>query len=218
MSQNLRSRTLTVVALFQRAVAAVAGSPSDPDALLADSCKSGDQTAFTMLYERYADHVFRHLTALLGSQAEAQDGVQLTFEQAAKRIHTFDGRSRFSTWLFGVATHVAMNIMRGRRRRLAFLARLVQRTQTVPAPASEARLAAREELRRLYVELDTLPAEHRAAFLLHYVAETSVEEIAVMMGATVSATRKRIQRTRARLLERMRSEPDAPEALGGAHG
>ena len=69
-----------------------------------------------MLVERHSRELFRLAYRLTGRQENAEDVVQETFLKAYRALHRFDSRSRFSTWLYRIATNTAMDLLRRAQR------------------------------------------------------------------------------------------------------
>lgn len=93
------------------------GSPPDSEEWhWVEQLKQGQQQALRPLYERYGKKVYA-LSYRLSSDAEvAEDITQEVFVQVWQKIHNFKGESKFSTWLYSVTSHVAINHMRKQKR------------------------------------------------------------------------------------------------------
>jgi RNA polymerase sigma-70 factor, ECF subfamily len=120
---------------------------SAPDeAVVLDAIRAGDELAFVSLAERYRWQLHVHCYRMLGSFEEAEDMVQETFLRAWKARHTFEGRSRFRTWLYSIATNACLNALERSPRRILV-------PDIVPTDPSR-RLAANER-----PDLDALPTD-----------------------------------------------------------
>lgn len=89
---------------------------TDDNALLR-RIQDGDHSLFRKLYDSHVGGLYRFLHQFSRSQDETEEWVQRTFIKAFDRIGSFDGRSRFSSWLFAIG----LNEMRSDRRRRAIL-------------------------------------------------------------------------------------------------
>ena len=92
-------------------------TPAEPgDELLAAKAAAGDDHAFEQLVSRYEARIYR-LACRLTSETDAPDVLQETFLQVYRNLRTFRGDSRFSTWLYRIATNAALMNRRARARR-----------------------------------------------------------------------------------------------------
>ncbi len=187
------------------------GATSDPDLgekALAAAAATGDPAAVGELFDRFQRLVTRYIGRMV-SGADVEDLVQATFLVVARGKARFDGRSKASTWLLGIATNVVRHHFRARRRRERFLGRW-RDGGTGPAanPSAEVTVASRAALVRVQEVLDGLPVEKRAAFVLCELEGYSAREAAAILGASETAVWKRVSDTR-RTLRKALGENDA---------
>lgn len=88
----------------------------DPDMMLVKQCRAGDRAGLEALYRRHADRVWRYGWFVTQSKESASEILQETFLRVVQSIGRFEGRSRFSTWLFAVMRSAAMDHLRQGRR------------------------------------------------------------------------------------------------------
>lgn len=189
-----------------------AREPAEPSDLIA-RCRRGDERAYTEVYRLYAGRLFRHLRVLLGPTIDAEDVLQMVFEQAFKNLDRFAGRSSFSTWLHGIAVNVAMNARRARGRRLRAMATLEAEPVTVEARVDpERQVSWRIQAERLERLLARVSETRRAAFLLYYVEQLSLEEVAAQLGVRPATAWARARRARDELIRTMRRQEKAADA------
>ena len=186
-----------------------ASGPSDED--LVRRAKGGDEAAFNELVERHQDRVYRHAERMLGNQQDAEEVLQDTFLQAYRHLGSFEERSRFSTWIYRIATNEAlMRLRRSSRRREVHL------EETPPGEVERASEEVREfarsaidhvmdrEIREILDKaLDELPPEYRVVFVLRDVDELSNAEVAEILGLSVPAVKSRLHRSRLWLRDRV---------------
>lgn len=178
------------------------------DELLAAQAAAGDALAFEQLVTRYEGRVYRLASRLLGNDADAPDALQETFLQAYRGLAGFRGESRFSTWLYRVATNVALMQRRARSRRPAesleaFLPCFDPNGQHAATPEQLQVAARAEEVldRQLLAEkawagLDRLPDLYREAFVLRDLQEIPTAEVAEVLGIEPATVRQRVHRAR----------------------
>jgi RNA polymerase sigma-70 factor (ECF subfamily) len=183
--------------------------PDDVD--LVRRAREGDEAAFTELMERHQERVYRHALRLLGSPQDAEEVLQDTFLQVFRNLGKFEERSRFSTWIYRIATNEAlMRLRRASRRREVHL------EETTPGELERASDAVREfarsaldqvadhEVREILNRaLAELPAEYRVVFVLRDVDEFSNAEVAEILGLSVPAVKSRLHRSRLWLRDRL---------------
>lgn len=178
------------------------------DETLALSAAAGDEAAFEALLVRYRERVFRLGARLVGEPADAQDVLQETFLQVYRGLRGFRGESRFSTWLFRIATNAALMQRRARARRPAesleaFLPRFDAEGGHAGTP-EQLRVAAHAEERldrqRLaaaaHEGVARLPELYRTAFVLRDLEELETAEVAAVLGVEPATVRQRVHRAR----------------------
>ncbi len=183
-----------------------AAEPSDE--LLAADAAAGDERAFEALVERYRGRVYRLACRLTGLEGDAQDALQETFLQVHRGLPSFRGESRFSTWLYRIATNAALMARRARARRPAasleeFLPRFDAGGGHAAEPADLEAAARADELldRRLLAEkaregVERLPEPYRDAFVLRDLEDLPTAEVAALLGIESAAVRQRVHRAR----------------------
>jgi RNA polymerase sigma-70 factor (ECF subfamily) len=177
----------------------------DPDAALMLRVKQGDFQAFAEIVERYKQPVVNLVTRMLRDPNEAEDIAQNVFVQVCRSADRYEVTARFSTWLFTIARNLTLNELRRRSRHPA-------ESMDVPHVAHEAEPARQfedfrtssppEELLRSELEakveaaIGELPENQRLALLLCRQDDLSYEEMAKVLGCSVSATKSLIHRGR----------------------
>lgn len=182
--------------------------PAD-DMELVRRCQDRDRAAFEELYRRHAGGVYRHLRLLLGPHADAEDALQMVFEQAFKTVARFEGRSSVSTWLHGIAVNVSHNARRAasrRRNAMGNLASAHDVHHSAMGTTPERQAVAREQARKLNEYLGGVSEKKRSAFLLYYVGDLDLSEVAMQVGDTPMTTWARIKRMRADIIKTLLRE------------
>lgn len=172
---------------------------SRPVELAADGLMLGALAARPALsaervYELHADFVWRTLQHLGARNADLEDLAQEVFVTVHRRIASFDGRSKLTTWLFGVCLHLVQRYRRRAYFRLEFLQ--AEPPERVDAETPEDRYAGAEARLRLERLLDKLSPERRATFVLFEVEGVSCEEIAELTAVPVGTVYSRLHLAR----------------------
>jgi RNA polymerase sigma-70 factor (ECF subfamily) len=180
----------------------------DEDEALAARAAAGEEPAFEELVARYQARVYRLACRLTGSDGDAKDVLQETFLAVHRGLPAFRADSRFSTWLYRIATNAALMQRRARARRPtesleAFLPRFDAdgRHAAEPADLLAASLADERLDRMLLAEkaragLERLPDIYRDAFVLRDLEEMSTSEVAELLRIDPAAVRQRVHRAR----------------------
>jgi RNA polymerase sigma-70 factor (ECF subfamily) len=173
--------------------------PDDADALAARS----DLSAFTPIYERHRDAVYRYLRARSGSEDAALELTAITFERALLAVHRYRSQGGgMGAWLLRIARNAAIDADRRRRPLISFPRGFDTRPD--PGPTPDEALLVSDEHRHLRALVADLPPDQRDALALRFGAELSVREIGLVLGKREAATQKIIGRGLARLKEAYR--------------
>jgi len=152
--------------------------------------------ALGILFERYRQPLYGFLYRLLHDVASAEDVTLDVFLRVYDRRHTYQGGGKFSTWLYAIAHHLAIDRLRqAHRGELTVphdLADTLSAHDDMPAEAC-ARADLAEQVRRA---VTMLPEEQRVAILLREFQGLSYREIAEVLGVSEEATRVRVHRAR----------------------
>ena len=179
------------------------------DVQLVRLAKGGDETAFTALIERHQARIYNHALRLMGNSQDAEEVLQDTFLQVFRNLDRFEERSRFSTWVYRIATNEALMKLRkaSRRREVPFEDSIGQ-----DGPGDEIRDFAKsaldhvqdrellEQLRRILAEL---PEEYRVVFTMRDMDGLANAEVAEVLGISVPAVKSRLHRSRLFLRNRL---------------
>ena len=177
----------------------------DPDAALMLRVKRGDDAAFAELVDKYKQPVMNLVYRILHDATEAEDLAQNVFIQVHKSAHRYQVTARFSTWLFTIARNLCLNEIRRRSRHPAdSLEGAHNENEDQPARQYEdhktflptENMLHQELEQKIEMALAELPETQRTAILLCRRDEMSYEEIAVVIGCSLSATKSLIHRGR----------------------
>lgn len=161
---------------------------------------TGDQQACSMLISRYKHMVHTVTFRVLRNEMDAEEATQDTFVKALRRLHTFQGIGKFSTWLYSIAYRTALTALRDRKRKEQTLS-----LEGLHAGRAEFRQEHRppDQDRKVALEraLAALPAEDAAIVTMYYLEEMSVEEIVTVTGLGASNVKVKLHRSRKRLYE-----------------
>jgi RNA polymerase sigma-70 factor (ECF subfamily) len=175
--------------------------PAAEDRVLVERCRNGDIVAWRTLYDRYAQPVFRFVSALGVPPDEREDAAQDVFVAVYRGLRQFRGEAQLSTWIYRIAARHASHL--GRRRRVrSFLSILPwheTESEPQPDPAEKA-----SELRLLDRLLDKLSPKKRMVLVLFEIEGLGVNEIANVMGCPANTVWSRLRHARAELVKAAR--------------
>jgi RNA polymerase sigma-70 factor, ECF subfamily len=180
-----------------------------PDDELIRVARDGDNAAFTELVRRYEDTVFRFSYRVCRDSNKAAENLQDTFVNVFRKLRTFDGNSKFSTWLYTIVTNNCL--MKHRKRKGELLEDSLEVFDHPPHPHYHRRqmqplaiqdtpadLVMTRELRdALDRAISRLPQDYRVVFIMRDIEGESNEDTAKALGLSVEATKSRLRRARA---------------------
>lgn len=180
--------------------------PKEDDLSLLRRVAARDRKAFEALYALYYRRLFAYLLKLTRRAELVEEIVNDVMFAVWTGAARFDGRSRPSTWIFGIAFHKAMKALaRQEPRHAGEPDRHLRRTAEPMAEGAEdepeALLTRRELAGTLGRALGALSPEQRAVVELTYYYEMSYPEIAQVMGCPVNTVKTRMFHARRRLRE-----------------
>ncbi len=176
------------------------------DTALIRSSLEGDRVAFTRLIRRYEDTIYGYAYRVCRDRGTAEEVLQDTIINGHAKLGSFDGRSRFSTWLYSIVSNNCL--MKRRRRKLEGIMESLDAPPAAGSPAARAPVARwditpedvllQKELREtLEAAIARLPLEYRTVFILRDVEGRTTEETAAIMHISAEAAKSRLRRARA---------------------
>jgi RNA polymerase sigma-70 factor, ECF subfamily len=194
-----------------------ANSPSD-EALVA-RVQAGERAAFDLLAIRYKDRIFNLCYRKLGDAEEAADVSQEAFLKAYRALGTFEGKSKFYTWLFRIAINCAFTRRKRRTREREVTPLSLDRAapgrsddngsgtlEAVDEREDPAAAALRGEKARLIGEaIASLDEDFHRIVLLRDVDGLAYEEIAEILEIPVGSVKSRLHRARLILRDKLKA-------------
>lgn len=187
-------------------------SEADEDIALVRRCQKGDVQAFGLLVNRHEARVRTLVARILGAGATAEDvddATQDVFVQAWRALPRFRGDAKFSTWLYRVATNLAIRQWHRSKRRRHIVAEddlpdSVRLALTDPSASPGDQAERRSQDRALLAAVEALPEKQRIAVLLHYFEDCTCEEMAQIIGCSVGTVWSRLHYGCRKLREELR--------------
>ena len=184
------------------------------DHALIEATKQGDETAFALIVTRYRNPITNYLYRFLNDYEEAVDLAQETFVRVYFAIERYHTEYAFSTYIYRIATNLAISEIRKRKRRtILSLTGLFQTdaedtTEFQPTDDKalpDKRLIDDEQARVIARAIATLPPKYRVPIILRDIEGKTYEEIASILELGLGTTKSRISRARGLLKEKLKS-------------
>lgn len=172
-----------------------AAAALDFDADLMLRVKEGDGASFNVLLGKHRSSVVHFVYRMVQNQAVAEELAQEVFLRVYRSRSTYEPTAKFTTWLFRIATHLALNALRdGKNERMQ--ERLDDETSDRPArqisdhrPSVEQSMVFQAKVDEIRRAIGALPAKQRAAVLMHKYEEMEYSQIAKVLGCSESAVK-----------------------------
>ncbi len=183
---------------------------------LVERARAGDLQAFERLVAHYQDRVYNYVLRMIYDPVEAQDIAQETFVRAWQGLGRFRGASSFQTWLYRIASNLAIDAARSRKRRGLVTVSLDEPVTGADSSELEhdlpdegthgpAEALEQQELRReVWEAVGELSDKLRPVVVLADLQGLSYGEIAKILGCPVGTVKSRLFNARSQLREKLR--------------
>jgi len=143
---------------------------------LIEQAKEGDRGAFEELMRSYSGFVYSLAFRMLGRRADAEDVFQETFFKAWTHLRSFRSGGNFTYWIKRIATNLCIDQLKTRKRQHAY-----ENDRVEEVGSWEGEQQHEDEQEQVNQLLAQLPVNHRAAVVLFYLEDQSVEEVALTL-------------------------------------
>ena len=184
------------------------------DHALIEATKNGDEDAFAVIVGRYRNPITNYLYRFLNDYEEAVDLAQETFVRVYFAIERYHTDYAFSTYIYRIATNLAISEIRKRKRRTLlsltglFQSDIEDSTEFQPTderPLPDTDLIDDERGRVIGRAIATLPPKYRVPVILRDIEGRTYEEIANILELGLGTTKSRISRARGLLREKLKN-------------
>ncbi|MBB6451369.1 RNA polymerase sigma-70 factor (ECF subfamily) [Geomicrobium halophilum] len=173
--------------------------------------QEGDTDAFSEIVNAFKDRVYQISYRMLGNSQEAQDIAQEAFLRAYTNLSSYDPNRKFSTWLFRITTNLSIDKLRKRKPNYSLDAE-VEGTEGLDGYSQ---LAAQDVLpdeqvvmlewqASIQKEISALPPKYRAAIILKYMEDLSLQEMSEILNLPVATVKTHVHRGREALRKRLK--------------
>lgn len=160
----------------------------DSEKKLLEQAAKGDSEAFSQLFLTYKTLVYRVVYRLLRIQEDVDDAVQQTFIEVYKSLPGYEGKSKFTTWLYRIAVNVSIQHLR--KRRSDTLSDFDP--EILPSESNKDNLEHMELQKQIETALDAIPIKKRVVVVLHDIEERTMEEIASILNIPLGTVKSRL--------------------------
>jgi RNA polymerase sigma factor (sigma-70 family) len=167
-----------------------------------EAVRKGNVQAFSVLVEKYQKLVYTLALKLLKKPEDAEEIAQDTFVKAFQKLDTYEGKSKFSTWLYSITYNACVSELRKRRIEFKSLDDTRITEQDEMKMHDYYREVKKEDQEKyLNLALEKLPEDDQVLVTLYYYENQSMDEISTITGLTVSNIKVKIHRARKKMYE-----------------
>lgn len=163
--------------------------------------KTKNDLLFGVLYERYSNIVYNKCYGFTKTSAEAQDLAQDVFVKLYQKLSSFEGRSKFSTWMYSLTYNMCVDYVHKNVLKTVSTAdkELEDLNYVQEETDDDSLFQMREEL--LKKALENISPEDKMILLLKYQDDFSIKDIMAVLEINESAVKMRLKRAKARIVE-----------------
>jgi RNA polymerase sigma-70 factor, ECF subfamily len=179
------------------------------DAQLMLNVREGDDTSFGLLLERHRGPVVHFLYRMVQNQAVSEELAQEVFLRVYRSRETYEPTAKFTTWLFRIATHVALNSIRDRKKEKGHESLDEETIEGTERQVADRQLTIEQEMVRdvklceVRQAIEALPAKQRASVLMHKYEGLDYAQIAKVLSCSESAIKSLLFRAYETLRDRL---------------
>ena len=164
----------------------------------------GDNDAFEILVNRHQTSVLNLIYRFIGDRTQAKDLAQEVFIRVWQAAKSYEPKAKFTTWIYQITANLCFNELKSSRRKKWFQffrfgedqENTIEEILIDPSPSPEELLLSREQSRRISDALQSLPDNQRLALILKRYDDLSYQEIAKILGCSVSAVESLLVRAK----------------------
>jgi RNA polymerase sigma-70 factor (ECF subfamily) len=163
---------------------------------------------FSVLYDRYCDVVFAKCLSFTKNRAEAEDLAHDIFIKVFTQLKKFDGKSKFSTWLYSLSYHHCVNhVNRVVKKRPATIELDNYESEDEP----DDKVLLEMQIGKLEKALQSIPVEDKMILLMKYHDDLSIKDIGLALEIGDSAVKMRLKRAKSKCLAAYNSVSNEPQ-------
>ena len=160
---------------------------------------NGKTEQYEYFLDRYGQQVFVLVDRIVSCQEDAEELTQDVFLKAFQQLSSFKAESSFSTWIYRIATNVAISAVRKKRNDVLRLDDSVFANLSDNQVDEALEDDSEEQMERLQQAMNQLEADERALITLYYLEEKPLAEVAFILGMTEGNAKVKLHRIRKKL-------------------
>jgi len=173
----------------------------------------GDEDAFEVLVDRHQTSILNLIYRFIGDRTQAKDLAQEVFMRVWQAAKTYKPKAKFTTWIYRITTNLCFNELKSARRKKWFSfnrsdedsENTLEQTLADSSPSAEDLLLSKERSHQISDALQSLPDNQRMALILKRYDDLSYQEIAQIVGCSVSAVESLLVRAKRSLQEKLKN-------------
>lgn len=167
--------------------------------------RSGEHAAYAKLVDRYKTFAYAIALKVLKNQEDAEDVAQESFIKAYQQLHQFEGKAKFSTWLYTIVYRTALAKTREMKVKLFSITDQFRRGFSNDHSSPQlALIQANDEKRSVEQAIANLPETEALLVMLYYIEEKSIREIQAITGLSAANIKIKLFRARKKLVRDLR--------------
>lgn len=199
MLNNFTNLRLYIYLLPLHAKVGIQSHLSDNEVIAAILCNR-DGSMIDVLYNRYADKVYRKCLSFVKDEASAEDLAHDVFIKILLNLSSFSGKSKFSSWVYSVTYNFCIDHLRRKQRyRMEFLDESPSTTNIADVDSIEDLSHIKSD--RLKLLMEKIKAEEKMILLMKYADGMSIKEIQETLNISESAVKMRLKRAKEKILD-----------------
>lgn len=160
---------------------------------------AGQSHKYRLLVKQYERYVFAAAVKIVGHREDAEDVAQEAFVKAFKSLKSFDGRSKFSTWLYRITINTAIS----KRRKVKYHTQDIDKTPIKATVENTNDLKLNEQREYLQLAFNQMQEDDVTVLTLFYLKELTLKEIAEVLEIEVNSAKVKIHRARKKLAQKL---------------
>jgi RNA polymerase sigma-70 factor (ECF subfamily) len=176
-----------------------------PDSDLIQLVLAGSPAVYAQLVQRYQNFVFTIVLRYIKGREDAEEVAQDVFVKAYRSLADFKGASKFSTWLYTIATTTCLSFLRKKKVQVHSLddEKIFATADTIDGGLSANGIEQKSRITMVNEAMQLLSADDSQIITLFYKGEQTLDEIAQILGKEPNAVKVQLHRARTRLKEKM---------------